>query len=158
MARLTQEVQAFVVQQLACFLTPSEVVAAVAEEFGVAIDRQQAWRYNPANDPALAPKWRILFEETRAAFIKETATIGIAHRAYRLRRLEVYLRAAEKRGNHGLAARLLRQAAEEMGGTYSGRREITGKDGAPVGPAVVLYIPENGRDGPEGVRREEPAG
>jgi hypothetical protein len=39
-----------------------------------------------------------------------------------------------------------------MGGTYSARREITGKDGSPVGPAVVVYIPENGRDGPDGVR------
>jgi hypothetical protein len=65
-----RRVQTFVVQQLACFLMPSEVVAAVAEEFGIAIDRQQAWRYNPANDPALAPKWRLLFEETRAAFVR----------------------------------------------------------------------------------------
>ena len=34
MAKLTQEVQAFIVQQLACFLTPSEAAAVVAEEFG----------------------------------------------------------------------------------------------------------------------------
>ena len=157
MAKLTQEVQAFMVQQLACFLTPSETAAAVTEEFGVEIGRQQAWKYSPANNPDLAPKWRALFDATRAAFVAETATIGIAHRAYRLRRLESYLHRAEETKRYGLAAQLLKQAAEEMGGTYSGRREVTGKDGAPLGPAVVVYIPENGRDGPEGVRREERA-
>src|ERR1700688_3621920 len=69
MAKLTDDVQTFLVRQLACFLTPSEVAAAVAEEFGVEIGRQQAWKYHPANNPELAPKWRALFEATRAAFI-----------------------------------------------------------------------------------------
>ena len=155
MAKLTQEVQAFIVQQLACFLTPSETPAAVSEEFGVEIGRQQAWKYDPERNPELAPKWRILFEETRAAFIKETATIGIAHRAYRLRRLESYLHRAEETKRYALAAQLLEQAAKEVGGAYSRRRELTGKDGAPLGPQVVLYLPDNGRgDGPEVVQRE----
>lgn len=158
MAKLTQEVQAFIVQQLACFLTPSEVAAAVSEEFGVEIGRQQAWKYSPANNPDLAPKWRAMFEATRAAFVAETATIGIAHRAYRLRRLESYVHRAEETKRYGLAAQLLKQAAEEMGGAYTSRREITGKDGAPL---VTIYrpevlLPDNGREGPEGVRR--PAG
>jgi hypothetical protein len=152
-AKLTEDVQTFVVQQLACFLTPSEVAATVSEEFGVEIGRQQAWKYHPANNPDLAPNWRAMFEATRAAFVAETATIGIAHRAYRLRRLERYLHCAEETKRYGLAAQLLKQAAEEMGGTYTSRREITAKDGAPLGPAVVVYIPENGRDGPDVVRR-----
>jgi hypothetical protein len=145
MAKLTSDVQAFVVQQLACFLTPSEVAAAVAEEFSVEIGRQQAWKYHPANNPELAPKWRAIFEATREAFVRETAQIGIAHRSYRLRRLESYLHRAEAKSNDVLAAQILRQAAEEMGGAYSGRREITGRDGAQLGPAVVLYLPDNGR-------------
>ena len=154
MAKLTQEVQAFIVQQLACFLTPSEVAAAVSEEFGVEIGRQQAWKYHPANNPELAPRWRTIFEATRAAFVAETAQIGIAHRAVRMRKLERYIQAAEETKRYGLAAQLLKQAAEEMGGAYSGRRELTGKDGAPLGPAVVVYLPDNGRDGPEAVQRE----
>jgi hypothetical protein len=56
MPKLSQEVQAFIVQQLACFLTPSEVAAAVSEEFGLGISRQQAWKYHAANNPELAPK------------------------------------------------------------------------------------------------------
>jgi hypothetical protein len=156
MAKLTQELQAFVVQQLACFLTPSEVAAAVSEEFGAEIGRQQAWKYHPANNPDLAPKWRVMFDATRAAFVAETATIGIAHRAYRLRRLERYLHSAEETKRYALAAQLLKQAAEEMGGSYTSRREITGKDGAPL---VTIYrpevlLPDNGREGPEGRARE----
>jgi hypothetical protein len=153
MAKLTEDVQTFVVQQLACFLTPSEVAVVVAEEFGVEIRRQQAWKYDPERNPELAPKWRAMFAATLAAFVAETATIGIAHRAYRLRRLESYLHRAEETKRY---AQLLKQAAEEMGGAYSGRRELIGKDGAPLGPPVVVYLPSNGREEPEGVQR--PAG
>jgi hypothetical protein len=159
MAKLTEDVQTFVVQQLACFLTPSEAAAAVSEVFGLEITRQQAWKYSPENNPELAPKWRAMFEATRAAFVAETAQIGIAHRSYRLRRLERYLHRAEETKHYALAAQLLKQAAEEMGEAYTSRREITGKDGAPL---VTIYRPEvllphNGRDEPEGVQREERA-
>src|SRR5260370_987084 len=68
-------------------------------------------------------------------------------------RLESYVHRAEETKRYGLAAQLLKQAAEEMGGAYTSRREITGKDGVPVGPAVVVYIPDNGREEPEGVQR-----
>jgi hypothetical protein len=146
MAKLTEDVQAFIVQQLACFLTPSQVAAAVSEEFGVEIGRQQAWKYNPERNPELAPKWRAMFDATRAAFVAETAQIGIAHRAYRLRRLESYLHRAEETKRYGLAAQLLKQAAEEVGGAYTNKREVAGKDGAPLGPQVVVYLPHNGRD------------
>jgi hypothetical protein len=156
MAKLTEDVQAFVVQQLGCFLTPSQVAAAVSEEFGVEIGRQQAWKYHPSNNPELAPRWRTIFEATRAAFVAETAQIGMAHRSYRLRRLESYLHRAEETKCYGLPAQLLKQAAEEMGGAYTSRREITGKDGAPL---VTIYRPEVllphiGRDEPEGAQGE----
>jgi hypothetical protein len=148
MAKLTQEVQAFIVQQLACFLTPSEVAGAVSEEFGIEIGRQQAWKYTPANNPDLAPKWRAMFEATRAAFIAETAQIGIAHRSYRLRRLERYLHCAEETKRYGLAAQLLKQAAEESGGVLTNRRELTGANGGPLVTTYqpVVELPSNGRD------------
>src|ERR1700732_5467617 len=151
MAKLPEDVQTFVVEHLACFLTSSEVAAAVAEEFGVAIGRQQAWKYDPERNAELAPKWRAIFDPTRPAFVAETAQIGIAHRSYRLRRLESYLHRAEETKRYALAAQLLKQAAEEMGGAYTSRREITGKDGAPL---VTIYspevlLPDNGRDRPQ---------
>ena len=116
MAKLTDDVQTFLVRQLACFLTPSEVAAAVAEEFGVEIGRQQAWKYHPANNPELAPKWRALFEATRAAFIADVGSIAVAHKSYRMRQLDKAVRAAMASKRYGLAVQLLRRPPEESGG------------------------------------------
>ncbi|MDU2882953.1 MAG: DUF2280 domain-containing protein, partial [Enterobacter sp.] len=41
MATLKGEVKAFIVQPLACFDTPSQVVELVKKEFGLSITRQQ---------------------------------------------------------------------------------------------------------------------
>ena len=41
MAALNSEVKGFIVQALACFDTPSQVAAAVREEFGIEVTRQQ---------------------------------------------------------------------------------------------------------------------
>ncbi len=145
MAKLRQEVQLFIVQQLACFREPSEVVEAVAERFNLTIDRRQAWRYHPDHSPDLAEKWRVLFDATRDAYIQETAQQGIAHQAFRLAELQALYRRAKSRGNDALAARHLRQAAEEVGGLLTNRRELSGKGGAPLPPSIVIYLPENGR-------------
>ena len=46
-------------------------------------------------------------------------------------------------------AKAKKQAAKEAGDSYTNRRELTGKNGAPLppaAPAVVLYqLPDNGR-------------
>ena len=154
MAKLTKEVQTYIVQQLACFLTPSEVARAVKEEFDLDIDRQLAFHYDPTRNADLPAKWRAIFDSTRAAFIADVGSIAVAHKSYRMRQLDKAVRAAMASKRYGLAAQLLRQAAEESGGVLTNRRELTGKDGAPVGPSVVVYLPDNGRDGPEGVQCE----
>jgi hypothetical protein len=61
---------------------------------------------------------------------------------------------AEETKRYALAVQLLKQAAEEMGGAYTNKREVSGRDGAPLMPVVIL--PDNGQDGQEGVLR--PAG
>ena len=52
-------------------------------------------------------------------------------------------------GNIALAAQLFEQAAKEAGDSYTNRRELTGKNGAPLpaaASAVVMYqLPDNGR-------------
>jgi len=87
MAALRDEVKAFVVQALACFDTPSQVVASVKETFGIDVTRQQCEAYDPTKyvGRSLNQKWKTLFEDTRARFREETAEIPIANRAYRLR-------------------------------------------------------------------------
>lgn len=124
MAALRDEVKAFVVQALACFDTPSQVVVAVKENFGLEVSRQQCEAYDPTKYVGrnLHLKWRTLFEDTRARFREETADIPIANRAYRLRALGRMAEKAENMKNMALTAQLLEQAAKEVGDIYVNRR------------------------------------
>lgn len=150
-AKLSDEVKTYIVQALACFDSPSIVAAAVKKEFGVEASRQLVESHDPNKKAAsgLAPKWRALFEETRKTFLEDTATIAISHRAVRLRALQRMADKAEGQGNMVLASSLLKQAAEEVGGSYTNRRELTGKDGkdlpVPVSPVTIFQLPDNGR-------------
>ncbi|TBB27324.1 DUF2280 domain-containing protein [Rhizobium ruizarguesonis] len=150
-AKLSDEVKTYVVQALACFDSPSIVAASVKKEFGVEISRQLVESHDPNKKAAsgLAPKWRALFEETRKTFLEDTASIAISHRAVRLRALQRMADKAETQGNMVLASSLLKQAAEEVGGSYTNRRELTGKDGkdlpVPVSPVTIFQLPDNGR-------------
>ncbi|MDP9590594.1 UNVERIFIED_ORG: hypothetical protein J2W19_003158 [Shinella zoogloeoides] len=150
-AKLTDEVKTYIVQALACFDAPSIVAAAVKKEFGIEVSRQLVESHDPNKKAAsgLAPKWRVLFEETRKTFLEDTASIGISHRAVRLRALQRMADKAEGQGNMVLASSLLKQAAEEVGGSYTNRRELTGKDGkdlpVPVSPVTIFQLPDNGR-------------
>lgn len=151
---LPDEVKRFIINALAAFDTPSQVSAAVKEEFGLEVARQVVEAHDPTKHAGrnLAAKWREMFEASRAGFINEAISVPIAHRSTRLRALYRMAQAAERKGNFPLAAALNKQAAEEMGNAYTNKREITGKDGKdlPVAaPAVAIFaLPDNGRDGP----------
>jgi hypothetical protein len=124
MAHLTREQQVFVVLQLACFCTPTEIVRSVSEMFGVTINRQQAYKYSPTGNARLTERWRHLFAETRAAFIADAAIVGIAHRSYRLNQLQELLDKARRSGNDSLAAQLLQHAAREVGNAFTKLPEV----------------------------------
>ncbi|MDK4720120.1 DUF2280 domain-containing protein [Rhizobium sp. CNPSo 3968] len=150
-AKLSDEVKTYIVQALACFDSPSIVASAVKKEFDIDVSRQLVESHDPNKKAAsgLAPKWRALFEETRKTFLEDTASIAISHRTVRLRALQRMADKAETQGNMVLASSLLKQAAEEVGGAYTNRREITGKDGkdlpTPVSPVTIFQLPDNGR-------------
>lgn len=150
-AKLTREQQTYVVQALACFDTPSVVVASVKRDFGVVLSPQLVETYDPTKKAGrnVAARWKALFEETRKTFLEDTASIAISHRAVRLRALQRMAEKAENSGNMVLASSLLKQAAEEVGGSYTNRRELTGKDGkdlpVPVSPVTIFQLPDNGR-------------
>lgn len=150
-AKLTREQQTFAVQALACFDSPSVVAASLRKEFGVVITPQTIEGYDPTKKAGakLADRWKALFEETRKAFLGDTAAIAISHRAVRLRALQRMSDKAETQGNMVLAASLLEQAAKEVGDSFTNRRELTGKDGkdlpAPAAPVTIFQLPDNGR-------------
>lgn len=124
MAALRGEVKAFIVQALACFDTPSQVVEAVSKEFGITITRQQCESHDPtkAAGQKLGQKWADLFHAARKRFREATEDIPIANRAYRLRTLGRMAEKAENMKNMALTAQLLEQAAKEVGDVYVNRR------------------------------------
>ena len=129
MAVLRSEVKAFIVQALACFDTPSQVVESVKKEFGLDLSRQQCESHDPTKfaGRALGVKWAELFHAARKRFREETEDIPIANRAYRLRALGRMAEKAENMKNMALTAQLLEQAAKEVGDVYVNRRLETEK-------------------------------
>jgi len=136
MAALKKDVKTYIVQALACFDTPSQVVESVQAEFKVKITRQQVEAYDPtkASGKALASRWVEMFNATRTRFQNEIADIPIANKAYRLRALDRMMTKAETMRNMALAASLMEQAAKEVGDAYTNRQKLehTGKDGEPI--------------------------
>ncbi|MCP3791570.1 DUF2280 domain-containing protein [Pseudomonas sp. N2-11] len=124
MAALRSEVKAFIVQALACFDTPSQVVEAVKKEFGIELSRQTCEGHDPTKyaGRGLAQKWIDLFNDTRKRFREETAEIPIANRAFRLRGLGRMAEKAESMRNLAMTAQLYEQAAKECGDMYVNRK------------------------------------
>jgi hypothetical protein len=114
---LTDEVKVFIVKALACFDSPSKVAEDVKLNFGIEISRQRVFAYDPEGSRPPAPRWRELHAATRRAFLQETAGIGIAHKAVRLRMLNRLAQRCERNGV-ALALVCLREAAKECGGMY----------------------------------------
>lgn len=142
MARLNDDIRRLIITELAMYATPSEAAAAVDEKFGVKIERMQAYDYDPtgAHGHKVAKKWKALFEATRKEFLKDASSIPIANKNYRLRKLNGMAVKAEGMNNMVLATSILEQAAKEVGGSFTNRREFTGKDGKdlPATSAVVI--------------------
>lgn len=150
MAVLTDAQKRFVVQALACYDTPTQVVEAVKEEYGVTIDRSQVAGYDPSKPSGskVAKKWKVLFDDTRKRFRKEVSEIPIADQAFRLRQLHRMAQEAMKRKNIVLAATLLEQAAKESGGMFTNRRNLdhTSSDGtmSPKGRSLSDFYEDIG--------------
>jgi len=139
MAVLSNEVKGFIVQALACFDTPSQVAAAVREEFGIEVTRQQCEAQDPTKRAGrdLAKKWVTLFHDTRKRFREETAEIPIANRAFRLRAMNRFVEKAETMKNIGLAMHILEQAAKEVGDVYVNRHRRDEPDDEPAIPTRI---------------------
>jgi hypothetical protein len=134
-AALSKAVQRFIVQQLACFESPSEVVEAVKAEFSVTVTRQAVEHYDPTKGgegKRLAKEHEELFQATRDRFTSKIDALAISHKAYRLSQLGQIMRKAKLARNWFLAAQMLEQAAKEMGGIYTNRREHSGPNGGAI--------------------------
>ena len=127
MAALNTKVKAYIVRGLATYMTPSEVVDAVKQEFcGLIVTRQQVAKYDPdkASGVNLSDKWQQLFAKHRKDFNDEINSIPIANKAYRLKMLDDMAREALESKNRPLAAKLLEQAAKEVGEAFTNKHKV----------------------------------
>jgi hypothetical protein len=138
---LTDEQQRFIVQLLACFCTPSQVVEEVRKSFRLKIDRQRVEHYDPTKVAGrnLRDDLETLFNETRTAYLEKANTIGISHQVYRLDQLHEMFVEARKDGNSGEARSCLEQAAKELGDVFTNKHEV--KVNARDALAALLGVP-----------------
>lgn len=157
MATLTEDLKVFIVQALACYDSPSTVAAAVKDQFGVIVSRQQVESYDhtKASSKGVAKKLVALFDETRERFVEGVAAVPVAKKVYRLRVLQRALERAEKQGNSAMVLQILEQAAKEEGGAFTNKRELTGKNGEslPAMPTTIeLVTPQELKEAIQSVR------
>lgn len=131
MAALKEPVKIFIVQALACRDTPQEVAEQVLQEFGVKVDRKQCQSYDPtkAAGKNLSKKFINLFNETREKFDAGMIDIPITQKYYRLKQYQKHLEKNAR--NTVMSLNIMKQAAQDLGGQFTNRQEITGKDGKP---------------------------
>lgn len=147
MAALNDDQKLFIVQALACFDAPSQVIESVKQEFELDVSPQQLQAYNPATKAGarMSQKLKDIFEATRKRFLAEVSDIPVANQAYRLRQLQRMVHESMRRKNIVLAASLLEQAAKESGGMFTNRRELSGPNGGPIPttPTVIELVAPN---------------
>lgn len=154
---LSDEVKTFIVQELACFDGLTAITRSVKDRFDIDVSPQQVEAYDPNKRAGrdLSEGYRAIFAETRKAFLEDTAGIGISHRSFRLRALARMAEASEQRKNFPLAAQLHEQAAKEMGGAYTNRREITGAGGGAVRLVSTGMTPKEAADAYAGTLHDD---
>lgn len=116
MATLREPVKIFIVQSLACFETPQQVVESVKQEFDIEILRQQVALYDPtkATGKNLSKKLKDLFHKTRNDFRTNVFDIPLANKAVRLTELQkMYV---EWKNNKTQKQKVIKQFKDEMQG------------------------------------------
>ncbi|MGP4771884.1 DUF2280 domain-containing protein [Acinetobacter sp. PFS20] len=134
MARLNKRVKLYIVRSLATYETPTETAKGVQEEFGIEVTKQQCEAYDPTKKTGqdLSEEFKTEFYRIRREMNQNLESIPIANIAYRLRRLQRFIDLEQFKENPVIVPSLLEQAAKEVGGLYTNRKEITGAGGGPV--------------------------
>ena len=132
--------RSFIVQQLACFMSPTEASDAVNEEFGITTTRQAMERYDPHKHAGrlIEKRWKDLFNLTRQAFLDDVvARVPEANKSVRVQKLAKASRTFERQKNYVGMGRMLEMIAKEIGGAFTNRHELTGAHGGPIKYADV---------------------
>lgn len=142
MARLNKRVKLYIVRSLATYETPSETARGVQEEFGIEVTKQQCEAYDPTKKTGqdLSEEFKTEFYRVRKEMNDNLSSIPIANIAYRLMRLQKFIDLAQFKENPVIVPSLMEQAAKEVGGLYTNRKEITGAGGGPLQSENVTQV------------------
>lgn len=117
---------------LAQWRAPAEIRDHFKAEHDVDLPIRNIIAYDPMSLYfAAGDKWRDLHTKARETFVAATMQHSIANQSFRLNELSDLYKQAKKRGNHVLAAQLMKQAAEEVGGAFTNERNVNLKRDAP---------------------------
>ncbi|MCG5226780.1 DUF2280 domain-containing protein [Acinetobacter pittii] len=142
MARLNKRVKLYIVRSLATYETPTETARGVQEEFGIEVTKQQCEAYDPTKKTGqdLSEEFKKEFYRVRKEMNENLSAIPIANIAYRLKRLQRFIDHEQFKDNPVLVPSLMEQAAKEVGGLYTNRKELTGAGGGPLQSENITYV------------------
>lgn len=136
---LPEKVKRFIVQQLACYERPSDARRAALEAFtdlpaGVEVTDNRVRSCDPttARGAGLSKALTELFWKTRRGFDEQAELVLVGQLRHRLGLYNAIATRALNKGNEQLALQSLKQAAQDAGGVFTNRRELTGAKGGPV--------------------------
>jgi len=128
MKRLSETIKKRIVEHLACFQTPPDVVDLIDKEFGVTLKPRHVRAYDPASFQfAASYRWLDYHAAVRKSYQDEVGKVAIAHRRCRLAQLQQTVDFALSRLSLGgpdaiEAAELIRRtvetAAKEVGDVF----------------------------------------
>lgn len=137
--RLPDEVRQFIVTQLACYERIADVRRAAADAFpdlpeGVRIDDNRVRALDPtqARGQEMSPALKKLFWKVRNRFDKLAEEKLVGSLRHRLGVYDTVVARALSKGNEQIALQALKQAAQDKGGVFTNRRELSGPKGGPV--------------------------
>ena len=137
--RLPDEVRRFIVTLLACHERIADVRRAVAEAFpdlpeGVVVTENKVRALDPtqARGQQMSPALKTLFWKTRRHFDTQAEKKLVGQLRHRLGLYDIVVARALSKGNEQLALLALKQAAQDAGGVFTNRRELSGPNGKPV--------------------------
>lgn len=140
--KLDNQHQIYIIQQLAVYERPTTIQEALKQVFDIEITLPAVSYYNISN-PELPAKLKTLFNTTRKKFLKDSSTIPIANKSYRLQKLQRMFETEENElprfQNKKQMRAILEQAAKESGDAFTNQQkhEHTGKDGKDLGPTTI---------------------
>ncbi|BDI33424.1 hypothetical protein CCAX7_54750 [Capsulimonas corticalis] len=132
---LPSDIVTYIIDRLAQYAGPTEIRSEIMDLFGRDVPKATINRYNPntvQGEKEMAEALKALFFERRARYLDRLDDIPIANPAVRLQKIQSVVDRCEINGNDVLLLQAAKQAAEERGGAYTNRRELTGKDGGAI--------------------------